>query len=358
MLQSSSTTLSAALVALACVICASPALAKEVTLSIRAKEGGEQSRTECQRKAALKAVEDVLRSEGLSAKITGEAREALVKECVPLLTQERFQERRGKWRYTAKIDLDKVREKALAGKSGPPAAAVELTGVIELSGVDPKLLPEFRLALAERLAKSGHRLLGEEQKAKEGALVLSIRVAVKLREFPAGSPQAELYQGQLRLLGSWVKVYDRAVDAVLLQKMVRSDKTRTRSEESNAERVAEPVVPKQADLAEAQRAYVLHLADWLGGVVARKLASVGGPAPRVEQVPLRGFSASEAKALQKLLRADARVSSCVVVAGEVPALEIKSSDLEGALQEALRRSGIEAKLERQPALVVRKERSK
>tara|TARA_B100000965_G_scaffold396584_1_gene411736 strand:+ start:333 stop:578 length:246 start_codon:yes stop_codon:yes gene_type:complete len=66
--------------------------------------------------------------------------------------------------------------------------------------------------------------------------------------------------------------------------------------------------------------------------------------------------AGEARRLQKLLRADGRVSSCELVAGKEPELKLEASELEAALKEALRRSGLEAKLERQPKLVVRKQR--
>lgn len=348
--------LPAALLALAGVFTlASQTAAKEVVVSIRAKQGGDEAQVESRRKAVQKVVMEVLLEEGLTGKIAGPAREALLEECLSLVTKESFKERRGKWRYSARIDTDRVREKAVARHTGPTAAR-QLCAAIELEGAEPQQLADFRAGLAQRLAKSGHRLLDEPPaKAPPKALTLKLRVEVFLRAYPESSARGRIYLGQLGLKSSRLHIADPSRGWVVARGPIRSDKRRNVYRESGPELVAEPLVNKQADLATAERAYLEHLAEWVGGLLARRIALATPPISPVV-VRLEGLSRDEAKDLRKVLSADKRVIKIDLVSRKETGLVVIAHDLEAVLREALDLVGFDGELEQQPKLVIRKKK--
>ncbi|MBL4847592.1 MAG: hypothetical protein JKY65_18900 [Planctomycetes bacterium] len=273
-----------ALLVLLCAV-ALPATAKERAFSQYAESGSDKDRAAARTKIVSKAVKQVLLDDGLLKAISGEKRVALIKDCESLLSDERFRKRRGRWRLTAKLDLDKVRAKAIAAKSGraggdPKASAKKLRFVVEFElpgqkGERAELLEEIaRGDLATVLEKRGHMLVnGTAKTAGKGVLVIKVKLRVRFEA--AKGPAARMYQGRHRIRASIIEVHDPATDTTRARATLRSDRNRVRFEESNSTALAEIIVRKGESLEEAEEHYYEHVASWVGRIVCKKLNAEG-----------------------------------------------------------------------------------
>jgi hypothetical protein len=344
------------------VLLGAPSQAKERSFTARAKSGSAKDKAKARTEVSKSAVQIVLKEEGLLGKIQGKARDALIADCVSLLVRERFRERRGSFRYSAKIDLELVRQKVLAAKGdkGKTAAVKGLKFVtdVQLVGKYGKRTEALKgvaeAALASRLQKSGHKVVGvNAKKAPKGALVVSVRLGVKFETFKAGEPASHVFSGRYRMQGTTVRVYDPATDAVRMSATIRSDKRKPRFADSDEKALAEPRVPKNDPADQVQERYVEHAADWVGRLIVKKLnsesASAGKAASKLVHYTgrFKGLSAKEFKEVFSLLKENKALKGLKDV-GQVGVFHMLkfASSVEGkkVLEEALKEAGVKAKI--------------
>lgn len=314
----------------AVVFLASPSHAKEERFAVVAKSGSKKDKADAAKRVSRLAVEKVLAEEGLLGAIKGKKRDALVADCVSLVTDQKLNERRSKWRFTAKVDLDLVRAKAVAqaqGKGGKGAVKpLKLALAVQIrkkTGDDAKRLEAVvRAAVGEVLRKSGHELLQVDPKAApEGVLVLTINLGLRYTPFAAGEPQAAAYQGRLRVMGTSYQVYDRATGSVRFRARLTSDKSRTELSQSDESKLAEPMVAKNETYDQVEEAYLEHAAQWIARGVVKRLndqeaprkskrgAARAGSPSTYYQVRLKGYSEKEVAKFHKALKANKKVKN-------------------------------------------------
>ncbi|MBL4850355.1 MAG: hypothetical protein JKY65_32970 [Planctomycetes bacterium] len=331
----------------------SPAVAKERAFTARAKSGSEKDKATAIKHVLSKAVDLILKEEGLFDKVQGKPREALIAECESLLTRARFKERRGRWRYSARLDLELVRKKVLAAaKKVTGLKGLKFTATIELIGrkagsETDTLRALVRTALGKALARSGHVLLeGDPKKAPANALRITIRLGIKFEPSPPKTPMASAYKGRYRLTGTTYQVYDPAADAVRIRGRMRSESSKTELEDSNEQGLAEPNVRKNTPLDVVEGDYAEHVGTWLARLIVKQLRAL--PAPSVAyQVRLKGFSEEEVLELHEALEAMKSVSEFKEV-GKVGAFQVAKMKIAGegrkVVEAALLEAGLKAKV--------------
>ncbi|MGE0707973.1 MAG: hypothetical protein AB7N76_14755 [Planctomycetota bacterium] len=269
------------------VVCAD-ASAKEQLMTAVVSKDGEEGKQEGRTKVATMIVEQVLKEEGLLAKVTGKERDALVQASLPLLTREKLSKYSGgRFRYMCRVDPDLVREKAAAagGGGGAKAEARKVYLGLELTGQQGPRAEElsrlFRNAFATRLKKSGHELVeGDPKQAPSDGLVASVILGIKFEPFDPKEARAKVYAGRVRLRSSTVRLYDKARNSVVLQENLASDQDTPEPMGGNPsyDRIYEAMIQKGQAPDQKEEAY----ADFLGACVAhrlvKKLNTMGGRA--------------------------------------------------------------------------------
>ncbi|MBL4850354.1 MAG: hypothetical protein JKY65_32965 [Planctomycetes bacterium] len=333
-----------------------PCEAKETSYSEVAKSGSDQDKAAAARTVVGKAVERVLKEEGLLKKIAGRAREGLIADCGSLLTKQKFKKSRSGWKFTAKIDLDRVRAKAVAlskggGKRKPKAGAENLKVFLALrlktkTGDPTQFEDSVRAVMGEVFRESGLEIVPADpktQKAPEGALVVSLTLSTKFDPYPEGSPEAGSFQGRYRMMGSRFSVYDPATGSVRTTGRIPSNKKLTALSDSTETSLAEPRVGKKESLAEAEDDYFEHAAEWAARAIVKKLNASPSGAKRSDwyQLRLKGFSAAEVKKILKHVKASKKVKSFKSVGQmkiwHVSKLQIKG-DAEKVMKAALKKA--------------------
>lgn len=345
------TALRFALLAFLSLACGLPALADQRAFSASAKSGSDEDRAEAEHAATRKAVEIILKEEGLEGRILGKAREALITECTKLLTKPRFKERRGKWRYSAKLELDRVREKVIAAKGGEASAKkVKLVAAILVGGKAPAEAVHF--AVSEVFRKSGYTLLeGDPKQAPKEALVVTIKIGLKFEASRPNSAEAGMFEGRYRMMGSVYQVFDRATKTVRLRGQLRSDRSRRELEESTAKALVEPRVAKGDSRSAVEEDYTVHAAQWAARLIVQKLnaspVAPGGAASARYTLRLKGFSATQIKDLHKVLKALKVVKNFKDI-GKLKVFDIARLEITGdgvaVVKAALKKAGLEGKL--------------
>ncbi len=336
------------------LLVAVPGFADERAFSATAKSGSDEHKAEAAEAVSRKAVTQILKDEGLEDRITGKDLEALVTECVPLLQQPRLRERRGKWRFSAKVDLERVRAKVVAVRDKASGGAkVEVVAIIRVGGSPPS--EAVRNAVSEVFRKSGYTVLDVDPKtAPQKALVATLKLGVKFEPARAGSAEAVMYAGRYRMQGSVYQVYDKVTGTMRFRGQVRSDSSKSDYAESNKKSLAEPRVRQGEVGGKSQESYTIHAAQWIARLVVQKLnegaekdAAEGGGARARYTLRLKGFSASETTALHRALKARKDVSEFKDL-GKLKVFQIArlkiAGDAEKALQAALKKADVEAKL--------------
>lgn len=336
------------------VFLAAPGFADERTFTATAKSGSDEHKAEAAEAVARKAVERILKDEGLEDQIEGKALDALVTKCVPLLKRVKLRERRGKWRFSAKVDLERVRSKVVEARDAASGGAkVEVVAIVRVGGAPPT--EAVSNAVSEVLRKSGYKVLDVEPKdAPKKALVATIKLGVAFEPSPAGTAEAVMFQGRYRLQGTTYQVYDKVSGAIRFRGQVRSQSSKSDLVESDNKSLAEPRVRNKESRAKVEEAYVLHAAQWTARLVVQKLNEIrakdqaegGGPRARFT-LRLKGFKPDEVKAFHRALKARKDVSEFKQL-GKLGVFEIARLKIAGdgakVAEEALKKAGLEAKL--------------
>lgn len=336
------------------VLLAAPGFADERTFTTTAKSGSDEHKAAAAEAVARKAVTHVLKEDGLEDQIEGEALEALVTKCVPLLTRVKLRERRGRWRFSAKVDLERIRAKVIEARDA--AMGGVKTKLVVILRVDGSVASEaVRNAVSEVFRKSGYEVLDVDPKrAPKEALVATLKLGLKFEPSPAGTAEAVMFKGRFRMQGTVYQIYDKVSGAVRARGQVRSQASKSDLVESDAKSLAEPRVRNKESNAKVQEAYTLHAAQCTARLVVQKLnelrakdkASGGGPRVRYT-LRLKGFSEKEVKALHEALQARDEVSEFKDL-GKLKVFDIArlkiTGDAEKVTQTALEKAGLAAKV--------------
>jgi hypothetical protein len=297
------------------LLAATPGFADERAFTTTAKSGSDEHKAEAAETVARKAVTRILKDEGLEDQIEGKALDALVTKCVPLLKRQKLRERRGKWRFSAKVDLERVRAKVIEARDQATGGAkVEVVAIVKVGG---STAPEaVRNAVSEVLRKSGYTVLDVDPKtAPKKALVVALKLGVAFEASPAGTAEAVMFSGRYRMQGTVYQAYDKVSGTVRFRGQVRSESSKSDLVESDKKSLAEPRVRKGESSTKVQEAYTIHAAQWTARLVVQKLNEIrakdiadgGGPRTRYT-LRLKGFAENEVKALHRALQARKDVS--------------------------------------------------
>jgi len=335
-------------------LAAGPGFADERVFTTTAKSGSDEHKAEAAEAVSRKAVERILKDEGLEDSIAGKDLETLVTQCVPLLQKARLRERRGKWRFSARVDLERVRAKVIALRDKATGGVkVELVAIVRVDGSPPT--EAIRNAVNEVFRKSGYTVLDVDPKtAPKEALVATLKLGVKFESAPAGTAEAVMFTGRYRMQGTVYQVYDKVTGTVRFRGQVRSEASKSSLVESDKKSLAEPRVRKGESSDKVQEAYSIHAAQWVARLVVQKLnegAGKGAPAAGGARsrytLRLKGFAPDEIKALHRALKARKEVSEFKSL-GKLKVFDIArlmiTGDAEKITKAALEKAGVDAKV--------------
>lgn len=285
-----------------------PALAQsdQRSWSATVKSGADGDKTIARAQAVTKCLEFILADWSFSA-IRGEARKKLMHNMFDVLRKERFVERRGKWRYSAKVSMSEARNRVLdalevqdtfgADKiivvvhpecyKGPNMDKDDVQAVWDQirTGVSDYLnshrfrespntgqKQQVMKAALELGASPSNQQMHQFSQAFQAPIVVSVRGKVRYEPLKGPSAQASMGKvGYLRVQGIVGQVYDRNTDTILGRFTIKSSKDKTELNESNTDSIYQPYVDKNESLSEATEKYAMHVGKYVAVHICKRL---------------------------------------------------------------------------------------
>lgn len=277
----------------------------DVTFSQTAPGGSDADKTIARAKVAKKVIERILGEWSFSA-LRGERRREVVTQAIATLRRERFKQYRGKYRYTATVNMPEARNLVLdafavertfgaepyllvaegAGWFKGTKASRDEVGAVRagLTTASADWLNRWRFkqagtgkldsgALLQRgpLRESTYQGLGATYNA---GLVVVIKGGVSYEAF-RGSNHATAagFQGYLRTKGLICVVYDRTREQIAAQFTVKSSADKRTEDEATTDSAHQPWVAKDASIPEEAERYAQFLGRLVASNVMRRLCA-------------------------------------------------------------------------------------
>jgi len=276
----------------------------EVTVTKRAKSGSDADKTIARAQAVTQVIEDILKDWSFSA-IRGEQRKKLIHNIFDILRSERFKERRGKWRYSAKVSMSEARNRVLDALDvqntfgADQCIVVVHPDVSKVPGLDADeqkaMYTQILAGVSDYLNKHRFReapAAGQKEQMLRAALELGANATTqqmhefaaannapivvtvptgKIKMEPAKGAQARINQGFLRCMGIRGKVYDKNTDTVLGQFALSSSMNKTNETEATFEELHISWVGKGDSRSMVAERYANRVGYWIGANVCRRL---------------------------------------------------------------------------------------
>jgi len=277
----------------------------DVSFSQTAPGGSDADKTIARAKVAKKVIERILGEWSFSA-LRGQRRREVVTQAIATLRRERFKKNRGKYRYTATVNMPEARNLVL------DAFAVERTfgaepyllvaegaswfkgaklsrdevGAVRgaLTTASADWLNRWRFkqagtgklesgALLQRgpLRESTYQGLGATYNA---GLVVVIKGGVSYEAFKGSNhATAAGFQGYLRTKGLICVVYDRGREQIAAQFTVKSSSDKRTEEEATTDSAHQPWIAKDSSISEEAERYAQFLGRLVASNVMRRLCA-------------------------------------------------------------------------------------
>ena len=276
----------------------------EVSVTKRAASGSDADKTIARAKAVTQVIEDILKDWSFSA-IRGEQRKKLIHNVFDILRDERFKERRGKWRYSAKVSMSEARNRILDALDVQNTFGADQCIVVVhpdiskvpgldkdeqealytqvMAGVSDYLNSHrFREAPAagqrEQMLRTALELGADpttqqmhEFSAMTGAPIVVTVPKGKVKMEPAKGVQARINQGFMRCAGIRGKVYDKNTDTILGQFALSADMNKTKETQATFEAMHIMYVGKGDSRSMVAERYANRVGYWIGANVCRRL---------------------------------------------------------------------------------------
>lgn len=269
--------------------------------------GSDADKNIARAKAVTQVIERILRDFDFSV-IRGNRRGALIHGIYDILRQERFQEQRGKWRYTAQVSFSEATNRVLDALAvedtfatekfimvsptpghqwydGSGLADREMARVprsVEVGCADYLRSCRFQetpnAQSQERVAEAAISLgtdpstsqLQEFSNLFQAGYVVTVTGAIKFEPYPANSPQARQFQGYLRCAGVQGRFYNRATENVYRFELKHNMSSPRRQV---ADATIDNVHMPQVSTAESLSFAVERFAQEIGQLIGRNLAN-------------------------------------------------------------------------------------
>lgn len=291
---------------------AGPALAQsgrerdEVTKRMRANSGSDADKTIARAKVVTQVIEDILKDWSFSA-IRGEQRKKLIHNIFDILRNERFKERRGKWRYMASVSMSEARNRILDALNvqntfgADQVIVVVHPDVCKVPGLDADeqkaMYTQVLAGVSDYLNKHRFReapAQGQREKMLRAALELGASASTQdMHEFAAANnapivvtvptgkikleslandpARSKKFQGYLRCMGIRAKVYDKNSDTILGQFALSSSMAKTEENQATFEELHISYVAKGDSRSMMAERYANRVGWFIGANICRRL---------------------------------------------------------------------------------------
>ncbi|MBL4845325.1 MAG: hypothetical protein JKY65_07360 [Planctomycetes bacterium] len=268
--------------------------------------GSDADKTIARARAVTKCLEFILADWSFSA-IRGEQRKKLMHSMFDVLRGERFKERRGKWRYSAKVSMSEARNRVLDALEVQDTFGAEKIIVVVHPDCykGPKIDEDEVEAIWEQLRTgvsdylNSHRFreapnTGQKSQIMKAALelgaspsnqkmhqfgqmflapvVVSVKGKIRFEPIKPGSAQYSIgKRGYLRVQAMKGTVYHRDSDTVLGTFTIKSTKQKSEMSESNTDSIYQPYWDKDESLSELTENYAAHVGKYIATHLCKRL---------------------------------------------------------------------------------------
>lgn len=268
--------------------------------------GSDADKTIARAQAVTKCLEYILADWSFSA-IRGEARKKLMHSMFDVLRKERFAERRGKWRYSAKVSMSEARNRVLDALAvqdtfgadkiivvvhpecykGPKVDKDEVqavwdglrTGVSDYLGrhrfrESPNTGQKMQVqkAALELGASPSTEAMAAFSQTFQAPIVVSLRGMVRYE--PLKKPRSiggASQIGYLRAQGIVGTIYDRNTDTILGKFSITTSKEKSDIEASNTDSIYRKYVLDSESLSEETENYAKHIGKFVATHICKRL---------------------------------------------------------------------------------------